>query len=197
MIGYYSFFLIGYKFSTQQLESILKFRKGFWKFLIFFLFFIVYLFILFNIANSKENYPEVVGFTTYNTSNTILKRIIIFIIIFLMILFNLLLLPNIKIPIITTIGSNTLYIYLFHDYFVLILNFKKYYFLLSFFCSFLIIILLGSNFITKHLNLFFDILHQNIIKDNNKGKIIILIISLSYINILIYPIIKNNYQKKK
>ena len=103
MIGYYSFFLIGYKLSTQQLEAI---------------FFNIYLFILFNIANSKENYLGVVGFSAYNTFNTILKRIIIFIIVFLMILFNLLLLQNIKIPIITTIGSNTLYIYLFHDYFI-------------------------------------------------------------------------------
>ena len=191
-VSYYSFFLIGYKLSTQQLQKILNFRKGLLKFLIFFIFFIIYLFKLFKIANSKENYSGIIGFGTYNNYNTIFKRIIIYVIVFFMILFNLLLLPNFKIPIITTIGCNTLYIYLFHDYFVITLHFKRYYFLLSFFCTLLIVIVLGSNFVRKYLNLFFDFLHQNILLDNNKGKIIILMITLSYIFILIYPIFKNN-----
>ena len=58
----------------------------------------------------------------YDKENTIKERIIMIIISFMMILFGLLLLPNIKIPLINKWGKNSLYIYLFHRLFTIVVE---------------------------------------------------------------------------
>ena len=105
-----------------------------------------------------------------------------------MVFLSLLILPNIKIPLITSIGSNTLYIYLFHDYFVWTSNFKSNYVYNCFLYTTIIIIIFGSNLICDALNTMINVMHKNIMEDNHKGKMIIMVISFSFILILIQPI---------
>jgi hypothetical protein len=112
---------------------------------------------------------------------------------FIMILFFLLLTPNIKIPIINKWGRNSLYIYLFHRIFTVIVDkklFRKEKYsnhIIELSCSFTFIILFifGSDFVTKNCNYILNSMHKNLVELNRKGKIIAFIFCFSFICLLL------------
>ena len=192
VITFYPFFILGYKFPKEYVNTILKYRKGFIKFILFFPIYIIFIKELYNFANTKAKYPGIFSFEKYEKRNTIRMRMKVIIYNYLMVFLSLLILPNIKIPLITSIGSNTLYIYLFHDYFVWTSKFKSYYVYNSFLYTTGIVIIFGSSIVSDTLNNMINIMHKNIMDNNHNGKMIVLVMSLSFILILIQPI---NFRK--
>lgn len=104
----------------------------------------------------------------------------------------ILVLPNIKIPFITKIGKNSLFIYTFHRIFTIILPheiFSKsqndsYIILFYLIFSIIICFIFGSNYFTNIMNLFINCLHENLKGMERKGKIMGLFFSFSFIGIL-------------
>jgi hypothetical protein len=124
-----------------------------------------------------------------NYKNDIIIRIKFYIFAFLIICFSLLLIPNKHIPFLTKTGKNTLYIYLFHRIFTIIVdkeifqNIKYRLYIINFSLIFTIIIILifGANIVVNGINKFINYIHNNIISESKKGKIIGLFISLVFI----------------
>ena len=190
---YFPLFLTGYKIAKiGKFNKFLKWKKGFIKFIIFSISFIYFLFLFIKYINSKRISIDTLLMQSYNKNNTIKERIIMIIISFIMILFFLLLLPNIKIPIINKWGKNSLYIYLFHRIFTIIAQKQLFYqkkysnhiIEYSILFSLIILFIFGSNFINKSCNFLFNSIHKNLLEFNTKGKIIGFIFCLSFISLL-------------
>jgi fucose 4-O-acetylase-like acetyltransferase len=148
----------------------------------------------------------------YKDKNEIFKRIEVFKLSLIMIILLLLALPNTKIPIITMIGRNSLYIYLFHRIFTLL--FTKHYGLKvnllqimkkSLIGTIIIVIVFGNDYITKYLNLFIDFIYINMSLNTKKGRFIKLIFFLLFILIILskplhekyYGMLKKKKKKKR
>lgn len=194
--AFFPYFIIGYKFSKNNLEKIIYFRKKFY--LIIIISFSIFLFISLKICpfigikhtmmdNNYDAYRE-----------DITNRLLLFIFSFLMIIFSMLIISNKKIFLLTNTGKNSLYIYLFHRIFTIIIDneifsdfkYNQYIILYSLIFSILIQICFGSDLFSKRMNELIQYIYDNLYQVNKKGKIIWLIISLLFIRILlINPII--------
>ncbi len=122
-IAFYPFFIAGYKISNLNLLiRLLVWRKGIIKYFIILLSFISFV-VVFSIYISKnEIINEVFLMLNYKQNNNIKDRALIMLIASLMIFFNILLIPNFQIPLLSKMGKNSLYIYLFHRIFTRIAN---------------------------------------------------------------------------
>ena len=134
----------------------------------------------------------------------LLIRVELFIFSFLFIIFSLLIITNNPILILTRIGKNTLYIYLFHRIITIIIdkelfneNSEIYIILLSLIFSFIILFVFGSNFLSLIFNKFISFIHYNIQNMNIFGKKI----GFIFIILFIYFLLLNSFltieQKKK
>ena len=120
---FFPYFLIGYKFSKNYFEKLIRLRKKFY--FISLLLFFIFIYISLKIFPFVDINHSMMFNIYKNYKNDIKIRISLFIFSFLMILFNLLLLPNTKVFLITKFGKNSLFIYLFHRIFsIIIINFR-------------------------------------------------------------------------
>ena len=193
-IVFFPYLLAGFKFAKiNKIDSILSWKRSIFKHFIFLIlfFFFSYLISLYICKNNITN--EVILMLTYNKTNNIKHRIIIMICSFIFIILIFLLLPDKKIILINKWGKNSLYIYLFHRIFTIIAykelfskkekfnNIIEY----SILFTFIILIIFGSDFLTKTCNSLLNSIHKNLIKFNYKGKIISIIFCLSFIFLLL------------
>ena len=193
-IAFYPFFLAGYKISSLNLlRKFLAWRKGILNYILAFFSFISFV-IAFSIYIDKNNIiNEVFLMVSYKKNNQVNDRAFIMLIASLMIFFNILLIPNFKIPLISKMGRNSLYIYLFHRVITIIIQVEYlnhiynslYVIGNSFILSFLISLIFGSDFISKVGNSSLNSIHKNILESNNKGNIIKFIFSLYFILLLL------------
>ena len=193
IIAFFPYFIIGYQISQKKiLENFLIWRKGFFKLFLFTIFFLfgLYLIIMFIQQNKLSNSAILMDY--YCQNNTINHRMIIIILSFIMIFSGFLLVPNIKIRFINQWGRNSLYIYLFHRLFTIIAyqtlfsqkKYSEHIIELSILFTLIILIIFGSDFVTKGCNLFLSSMHKNLLECNKKGKIISLSLCLSFIFLL-------------
>ena len=190
--SFYPFFLMGFKLSKTSLNKILEIRNKIYPVSLIFFFIFLYFslkiipFITIKYSLMLDNY----SFKNYKEE--IIKRIIIFIFSFLMILFNILLIPNKMILLLTKSGKNSLCIYLFHRIFTIIATdelFNKikdnnYIILYSILFTIIILLIFGSNFFSKIINEFIDSIFENLYNRSTKGKIIGLFFSIIFIFLL-------------
>ena len=117
----------------------------------------------------------------------------------------ILVLPNIKLPFITKIGKNSLFIYTFHRIITIILPNKifsksqndSYIILYYLLFSIIICFIFGSKYFTNIMNLFINYVHENLKGMKKKGKIIGLFFSFSFISILMIEPFQINKGKSK
>ena len=115
-----------------------------------------------------------------NIKEDIMIRIKLFIFSFFIILFGILIIPNINIYFLTKIGNNSLYSYLFHRIFTIIIDkelfsHNKQEFSIinySIFFSIILLIIFGSDFFAKTINKYINYIYNNLVKMNIIGKII-------------------------
>lgn len=204
--AFFPFFVLGYKIKKKHFKRLFNLTNKLFIKIIFIITFFTYSYILYNdIKKRKINFTHkmlLMGF--YNYNNEILKRIQLFIISLIMIFLLLFSLPNKKIPIITMIGRNSLYVYLFHRVFTL-LFFQYYQYKInlvqimkkSLKGTIIIVIVFGNDYITKIMNLFVDFLYINISLNNKKGRFIKLIFFLLLILIILSKPIHEKYNSNK
>ena len=204
------FFVLGYKIKKEHFNRIIKITNILIVKIICIIVFCSYSFNLYeNIRKRKINFTgNMLLMGKYKYQNEIFKRIEVFKLSLIMIILLLLALPNTKIPIITMIGRNSLYIYLFHRVFTLL--FTKHYGLKvnllqimkkSLIGTIIIVIVFGNDYITKYLNLFIDFIYINMSLNTKKGRFIKLIFFLLFILIILSKPLHENYygmlKKKK
>ena len=191
-ISFYPFFLLGFKLSKTSFNKILKIRNKIYPVSLIFFFIFLYFslkiipFITINHSSMDKNY----SFKNYKEE--IIKRIKIFIFSFLMILFNILLIPNKMILLLTKSGKNSLCIFLFHRIFAIIatdeffseIKDNNYIILYSILFTIIILLIFGSNFFSKKINEFIDFIFENLYTRNTKGKLIGLFFSIIFIFLL-------------
>ena len=110
-----------------------------------------------------------------------------------MIIFSSLTIPNKNIWLLTKIGKNSLYIYLFHRIITIIIDkelftqskYSNNIILYSLLFSLLIIIIFGSDFFAKIINNFINMIYDYLFEMNIKGKICGFIFSIFFISILL------------
>ena len=119
-VSFFPYFLIGYKLSKQNLEDIIKFGDNYYIYII--IIFIIFFPLSFKYISIIEIGHSMMADNYGKYKEDILIRIKLFIFCFLIISFSLLLISNKKIPLLTTIGKNTLYIYLFHRIITIVID---------------------------------------------------------------------------
>ena len=193
-ITFFPYFLAGYKIAKYNFNTFLNWRKDINKLIIFIFLFLFFLNLIIEYIN--KNHYKISNSTLlmhkYQNDNSIKERIIIMIISSIMILFFLLLIPNFKMPLITKWGQNSLYIYLFHRIFTIIVNQsfynKKLYsnniIQFSFLFTLLILLTFSSKRLNKNCNEIINYIHKNLLEFNDKGKIIAFFFGLSFIFLL-------------
>ena len=193
-IAFFPYFILGYKISkSDKFNTFLKWRKGFFKFIIFFIGFLLFLYKFIMYINSNKIPDNALIFFHYTENSTIKIRINIFIISFGMILFSILLLPNKEVPLINKWGKNSLYIYLFHRIFTVIVDkslfsnkkYSNYIIEISILFTFIILFIFGSDLVNKNCNYILNSIHKNLLELNTKGKLIAFVFCLSFICLLL------------
>ena len=201
--SFFPYFLIGYKFSKDNFHKILENRKHF-KIIIYSLFFIFLLFSIKFFPNIELSH-SMMDSSYKNYKKDIKIRIKLFIFSFIYIILIILVLPNIKLPFITKIGKNSLFIYTFHRIITIILPNKifsksqndSYIILYYLLFSIIICFIFGSKYFTNIMNLFINYVHENLKGMKKKGKIIGLFFSFSFISILMIEPFQINKGKSK
>ena len=205
-IGFFPYFILGYKISKSgKFNTLLQWRKGFFKFITFFICFLFFLFKFLRYIKENRIPNNALLFFSYSRYSTIKIRINIFIISFGMILFAILLIPNKVIPIINKWGTNSMYIYLFHRIFTIIADnsifnnrkYSNYIIELSILFTFIILFIFSSNFVNKNCNYILNSIHKNLLELNPKGKLIAFLFCISFICLLLINPISNYINIKK
>ena len=189
----FPYFLAGYKLKKMNIiNKFILWKKGIFKFIIFLSCLILYSYIVYIYIKDNDITNYTLLMNIYNKNNNIKERIILFIISSIMIFLILLILPNMKIPLINKWGKNSLYIYLFHRIFTIItqknlFSQKKYsdhIVELSIIFSLIISFIFGSDLLNKFLNSILNNIYKNIIEYKIKGKIICNFLCFSFIFML-------------
>ena len=205
-ITFFPYFLAGYKIAKINiLNKFLLWKNNIIKYFLFLISFSFYLYFVIRYINNNKITNSTLLMNNYNRKSTIKERIIIMFTSFIMIIFCFLLLPDVRIPIISKWGKNSLYIYLFHRIFTIIAYknfFKKQQNSISIIefsilFSFIILFVFGSDFCNKYCNYILNYIHKNLIEYNLKGKIIINIFCISFIILLLIRPIKIHFNQKK
>jgi len=137
----------------------------------------------------------------YDKNNNINDRIILMIISSIMILNFLLILPNHEIFFLSECGKNSLYIYLFHRFFIIFVQEKifiktmnDYLILLSFIFSLISMLLFGNKFFNKYHSSFIDFLYNNINNKRTKRRLLSIIFYFSIIILFALKPIENLFK---
>ena len=201
--SFFPFFVLGYFLKNEDFKNIMNITQKIKFILIIFLLLFSFIFFYLLIEKKIVFSENSLLMYKYNYYKEIIKRTQLFIIALTMSFLLLFSLPNKKIPILTMIGRNSLYIYLFHRVFTLFfgrylgfhINLNKIIFY-SFIGTIIIVIVFGNNYINKKMNQFIDFIYVNMSLNNKKGKFIkFLFILLFSLIILIRPIDKLIYHK--
>ena len=203
---FFQFFLSGYIIAKSgKFTFFLKWRKNYIRAIVFCSSFLLFLFLFIKYINSTNISNSTLLMLPYNKKNTIKERIIMIIISFMMILFCLLLLPNIKIPFINKRGKNSLYIFLFHRLFTIVVEkelfnktkYNNYIITYSFLFTLIILFIFGSDLVNRNCNYILNSIHKNLLEYNKKGKIIGFIFCLSFIVLLSTKPFKYYFKQRK
>ena len=203
--AFFPIFVLCYKMKKEHFKRIINITNILFVKIICIIIFLLYSFKLYyDIKKRKINFTgNILLMGAYTENIEILKRIEVFRISLIMVFLLLFALPNRKIPIITMIGRNSLYIYLFHRVFTLL--FVRYYGIKvdltqimkkSLVGTIIIVIVFGNDYITKILNLFIDFIYINMSLNNKKGRFIKLIFFLLFILIILAKQIHEKYYGK-
>ena len=202
--AFFPFFVLGYYFKDEDFKKIMNFIQKIKIIVILFLFLFSYILFYLLIKHKISFTENSLLMFKYRYNKEIIKRIQLFIIALIMSFLLLFSLPNKKIPIITMIGRNSLYIYLFHIVFTLL--FRRYFglkinlnklILYSFILTIIITLVFGNNYFNTKMNQFFDYIYINISLNNKKGKFIKFLFILFFsLLILIRPIDKIYFKPK-
>ena len=189
--SFFPYFIVGYKLSKENFAKIISLSRRLYKYFLFIFFIFIYItlkvlpFIKVQHSMMMNNYKDF--------NNDMKIRIILFIFSFLMIIFSSLTIPNKNIWLLTKIGKNSLYIYLFHRIITIIIDkelftqskYSNNIILYSLLFSLLIIIIFGSDFFAKIINNFINMIYDYLFEMNIKGKICGFIFSIFFISILL------------
>lgn len=188
---FFPYFIVGFKISKDNFKKILYFRKRY--FFIVSCLFLIFIYLSFSYFPYINVIHSMMDNSYNDYKNDIKIRLVLIIFSFLIIVFSILLIPNKQIPILTKIGKNSLYVYLFHRIFTLIIDFElfsKYKYNCniigySLFFSSIICLFFGNDYFSKIINNFIIFIYYNLFFKNTKGKIIGFIFSLLFIRILL------------
>ena len=188
---FFPYFLTGYKLSKNYFEKIISLRKKFYIFSL--LLFFIFIYISLKIFPFVETKHSMMLNNYKNYINDIKIRISLFVFSLLMILFNILLIPNSKIVLITNFGKNSLFIYLFHRIFTIIiddkvfsqLKYEKYIIQFSFLFTIIILLIFSSDIFAKYINIFINYIYENLINNNINGKILVSFFFCFFIKLLL------------
>ena len=120
--SFYPYFLLGYKFPKQYLENIIKLRRKFYYFSL--LLFLLVIFISLKYLIVIEVSHSMMCNNYINYKDDIKIRITLFIFSYLFIFVGIFIVPNNNICLLTKIGKNSLFIYLFHRIFTIIIDYE-------------------------------------------------------------------------
>ena len=205
--AFFPFFILGYWFKKEDFKRIINLTQTLIIKVIIIILFILFSSILFlSIKIKKISFSENdVLMEAYNDNNRVLTRMTLFIIDLPMIFLLLFSLPNRNIPVLTMIGRNSLYIYLYHRIFTIFLiqylgcEIKFFLFIIyCFIATIIIVIVFGNNYFNEKMSQFIEFIYINMSLNNKKGKFIkFLFILLLTLIIMIRPIDKYFYKDKK
>ena len=170
--SFYPYFLVGFKFPQQYLEKIIKIRKK-----IYFispLLFLLLLYISLKYLIFIEVNHSMMNNDYKNIKEDIKIRIKLFISSYFIILLGILIIPNRNIYFLTKIGKNSLYSYLFHRIFTIIIdkelfsqNKHEFYIInYSIFFFFFFFLIFGFYFFVLILNKYINYFNYNLLKIN-------------------------------
>ena len=205
-IAFFPYFIAGYKIEKIKIiDKIISLKKDKIKFIIFLISFLSFSYLVILYITNQQISDATLQMCSYNESNHIQQRILIVAFSFIMISFFIILLPNNKIIIINKWGKNSLYIYLFHRIFTIIVQrefftqkiYSEHIIKYSLLFTLIILFLFGIDIFAKFCNSILNTIHKNIIKDNGNEKRICNIFCFSFILLLMIKPISINYNKFK
>ena len=141
----------------------------------------------------------------YDENNILKQRIDIIIISSIIIILFILLIPDKKVPFINKCGRNFIYIYLFYRIFIIISQkslfsqkeYSDHIIILSFISTLLLILIIfGSDIVTKACNIILVSIHKNLMEYKKNGKSISFFLCLSFICLLLINPIEFYINKK-
>ena len=190
-LSFFPYFIIGYKFSKKNFEKLLLLRNRSYFILFFLILLVIHLTLKYSIFIEVNH--SMMNNDYINYKEDIKIRIILFIYSFLIILIMMLIIPNKNIFLLTKIGKNSLYIYLFHRIFTIIIDFEvfsqlkynSYIIQYSIIFSILIILIFVSDFFSKIIRTIINNIYDNLYKFNFTGKIIGFFFSILLTSILL------------
>ncbi|MBQ9071786.1 MAG: CapA family protein [Bacilli bacterium] len=173
-IAFFPFFLIGYKFSKEKVESFLK-KRNYKHYLLGFCLLVSFSILLILYIRNNTITEKMLLMGSYKNPQDIIYRIIIFVISAIMIGISFLIVPNKKIPILTKIGRNSLLIYLFHRFitilFVCVFPVNDYsiiYLLFSLIATVITIIIFGGEKINNSVSKLFNSISERIVSGTDR-----------------------------
>ncbi|MBR5774171.1 MAG: acyltransferase family protein [Clostridia bacterium] len=189
-ICFFPFFLIGYLFDAERFNSFIKKRN--WKTILLGALFVAIVTaatICFVVVKNVTITMLLYG--TYSNVTDAIMRVILIAIAVCFIIGMMLVVPNVKVPILTNIGKNSLLIYLVHRIITLVYckflsagSYNHWYLMFAFIASVLTCVVLGNN----RLNMWFDsgVSHiaVEIGSNSKKGKITIGVMLIIFILLL-------------
>ena len=198
-IAFFPFFIAGYKLAKGELLSKLNTiinNKNTKTIVVSLVFLIVFSVLIYLIIRNYQISNAMLLMGAYHGSKYLLFRVFMFGVASIMMLLLLLTCTNKYVPILTKAGKNSLGIYVLHRFFTLIFillfpvsTYSNTLILYSFICAFILIILLGSDYINNFINNTVTSISNSIIDQTKKGKRIeVIIIILFIIALLLKPI---------
>lgn len=214
-IAFFPFFLLGYKFSRDEVFSKLKTiinKKSKSKTILCLILLIVFSICVYYVISTYRITNSMLLMSSYKRNRDIIFRAFIFIVAFIMMILLLLVCPNKRINIITKAGKNSLGIYLFHRFFTFIFldffgadSYSNKLIIYSLICTFIIVVIFESDVINMSLNKKVTDTSNAIRSNNKKGKkiqvvaalIFIIILAVKPISIVLDKISKENAERQK
>lgn len=173
-LAFFIFFLLGYLMDREKFENFID-NRNFKTYILGIIMCIITIFGIFVFLNYVDIDLSMVLMSNYNNPNEIFIRIFIIIISLVMIILMMLVLPNKKISFFTSIGKNSLLIYLTHRFLTYPFNdifpYKNYsisYLLYACIASVLVCILFGNEKINNFVSQKFVNFSKCIVDENNK-----------------------------
>lgn len=197
-IGFFVFFAAGYKFDRNRIENIIKKRNFIHRIIGFALLFLFVLGVIYIIKKDFIN-ASMTMMAPYKNMDDMLLRILLLIIASVAIVLLILIVPNSRIPLVSTWGRNSLLIYLSHRFITIIFYkelftadaYENVFIVYALVCSVITCCIFGGEKISKEFNNFIDKTSSLIINDEKNSIIksiflIVLILCLSIKPITMY-----------
>ncbi len=161
IFAFYPFFIVGYKFPKESFSSFIEKRRV-WHCLLGWLILLVAAVIALGAAAKLSYSTNDLLMNSYESAGDLVRRVIMLVISALVIVGMFLAMPNRKFPIITTAGSFSLWIYLFHRFptlFIVKFLHSRSTMIVGLVCAALtliLVVLFGNKYIAKLMNALTD-----------------------------------------